>query len=53
MQLRAPNVLKTPAEQLLFERYKKWLYADFIPDEIVELFTTEVTNYKLKNKKSC
>jgi hypothetical protein len=33
-------VLKTPAEQLLFERYKKWLYADFIPDEIVN-FSTE------------
>jgi hypothetical protein len=34
---RVSNVLKTPAEQM-FERYKKWLYADFIPDEIVELY---------------
>jgi hypothetical protein len=50
IQLNAPTVLKTPEEQSIFNRYKKWLYEDTIPDHVVENFTTEVRKFKRKNK---
>lgn len=53
IQLNAPDVVKTPAEQVIFDRYKKWLQADFIPDHIVKNFTNEVNKFKRKNKKAC
>jgi len=50
IQLNAPAVIKTPEEQSIFDRYKKWLYEDVIPGHIVENFTAEVQKFKHKKK---
>jgi chorismate mutase len=39
-------VKKTKREQKLFEKYKKWLQADHIPDHIIENYKKEINKLK-------
>jgi hypothetical protein len=39
---------KTPQEIEIYNRYKKWLYSDYIPQHIVDNYKTELNAVKKK-----